>query len=45
MNIIREYSLDQVRKNRRTSVSIIVAVLIASTFLYNRKVLQMTTKT
>ena len=33
MNIIREYSLDQVRKNRRTSVSIIVAVLIASTFL------------
>ena len=33
MNIIREYSLDQVRKNRRTSVSIIVAVLIASTLL------------
>ena len=33
MNIIREYSLDQVRKNRRTSISIIVAVLIASTFL------------
>ena len=33
MNIIREYSLDQIRKNRRTSVSIIVAVLIASTFL------------
>ena len=33
MNIIQEYSLDQVRKNRRTSVSIIVAVLIASTFL------------
>ena len=33
MNIIREYSLDQVRKNRRTSVSIIVAVLTASTFL------------
>ena len=33
MNIIREYSLDQVRKNRRTSASIIVAVLIASTFL------------
>ena len=33
MNIIREYSLDQVRKNRRTSVSITVAVLIASTFL------------
>ncbi len=33
MNIIREYSLDQVRKNRRTSVSIILAVLIASTFL------------
>ena len=33
MNIIQEYSLDQVRKNRRTSVSIIAAVLIASTFL------------
>ena len=33
MNIIREYSLDQVRKNRRTSISIMVAVLIASTFL------------
>lgn len=33
MNIIREYSLDQVRKNRRTSASIIAAVLIASTFL------------
>jgi len=33
MNIIREYSLDQVRKNRRTSSSIIAAVLIASTFL------------
>nr|WP_300815922.1 ABC transporter permease [uncultured Acetatifactor sp.] len=33
MNIIREYSLDQVRKNRRTSISIIAAVLIASTFL------------
>ncbi|MCM1154952.1 MAG: ABC transporter permease [Roseburia sp.] len=33
MNIIREYSLDQVRKNRRTSLSIIAAVLIASTFL------------
>ena len=33
MNIIREYSLDQVRKNCRTSASIIVAVLIASTFL------------
>lgn len=33
MNIIQEYSFDQVRKNRRTSVSIIVAVLIASTFL------------
>lgn len=33
MNIIQEYSLDQVRKNRRTSISIMVAVLIASTFL------------
>jgi len=33
MNIIWEYSLDQVKKNRRTSASIIVAVLIASTFL------------
>ena len=33
MNIILEYSLDQVRKNRRTSASINMAVLIASTFL------------
>ena len=33
MNIIWEYSLDQVRKNRRTSISIMAAVLIASTFL------------
>ena len=33
MSIIQEYSLDQVRKNRRTSISIMIAVLIASTFL------------
>lgn len=33
MNIIWEYSIDQVRKNRRTSIAIMIAVLIASTFL------------
>lgn len=33
MNIIPEYSFDQIRKNRRTSASIMAAILIASTFL------------
>lgn len=33
MNVIREYTIDQIRKNHRTSLSIMTAILIAATFL------------